>query len=133
MKTRSELTKANKRTRAETRLHRLGKAAERRRSLGRGVAPSQRSSRQRATERVEHKQDVRQRKRDWKAANPKTRGPSPSDKGMRQFQNRAKGHHLHQRENHLATALTHDEFQRQHSKPKKTSPIEITLFGKGAS
>ena len=95
---RTATTTANVERRARTIARRLERRAQRRRAA--------------ATQKVRAKQEARARKKAWKALPSRQRGPSPSDVGMRQFQNQAKGHHLHQREHGLARALTPEEFQK---------------------
>lgn len=104
-KARTERTKANMERRATTRLRRLERRAQRRSAA--------------ATAKVRAKFEARSRKKAWKAAPSRSRGPSPSDRGMVQFQGKAKPHHIHQRENGLAVALTPEEFQKTRKLGKK--------------
>lgn len=75
----------------------------------------------------------RQRKRDFarnfktaKAAERKTM-VSPTETGARQFGEKAKGHHLHQRAHGLATALTPAEFKKWEERRKQSEKTAVVM------
>lgn len=106
---RSERTKANVERRAKTLAHKLARAAERRTETpnGRGYRETK-AKRQEAARRVSVKRATRDR---LKGMTPKERAQAISN-GERQWGDKCKGHHRHQRDNGLARALTGEEFQK---------------------
>lgn len=117
---RSAVTLANVERRAATRLARLQRAAQRRLAPSTArTAPERRAqdaSRQNSIDRIAAKARARQRKRNFKSHRGE---PSPTERGEIQFGPQAKGYHVHQRNNHLARALTPEEFQaHEKGKPK---------------
>lgn len=110
--------------RAETRLHRLERAAERREKKVRSRRhPDAKKAAQAVTAMIEHKRAVRRRKKEWKAMSVKKRGPSPTENGMRQFGPRAAKHHTHQRDNGLARALNQTEIKKLSEKTANVNVI----------
>lgn len=79
----------------------------------------------RVSENCRKKREERRRLKDFKAQkNPRT--PHPTVEGERQFGERAKGWHLHQRTMGLARALTPREFQT-HEERLRTSKKKVEL------
>ena len=102
----------NKARAAATREHRLRKAQERHEAkCMKSGKPANEGGR--ALARIVSKQNTRVRERNFRELPFKDReGRDPRKAGERQWGDRAKGWHLHQRENRLAQALAPKEFRK---------------------
>lgn len=118
-------TKAERHS-AVTRAHKAVRVARQERLAARGDDRVSENCRK-AREKRDRAKAFKRNFKGAKAAERKTM-ISPSEAGQRQFGEKAKGHHLHQREHGLAVALTPAEFQKEEQRIKALNkPSEIQL------